>query len=157
VVRARGQLADLAVELLEVATAGLEPALADQMQAARDLAAAHDAAVVVWLDWPAASADRAEAVVFVADPAASALLVREVYPEASPSDAGDDGATATFSGGPRSGVVEGAAIVIRTALRAVWVPEILADVFRIFWPLVARGLRRGQSPSDGSAGRGRRG
>ena|GEM_PF-6066969 len=39
----------------------------------------------------------------------------------------------------------------------LWVPEILADVFRIFWPLVARGLRRGQSPSDGSAGRGRRG
>ena len=39
----------------------------------------------------------------------------------------------------------------------VWVPEILPSFFRKLWPVVARDLRRGQCPSDGSAGRGRRG
>lgn len=100
--RLRGQTNDLAVVLVRVDDTG-EATLSEQLAAAETLAAAHQARVVVWLR-PLPSGPGL--LVHVAEPAADRLFVREVpQREAGPA--------------ARSATLEAAALVVRSALRAL--------------------------------------
>lgn len=100
--RIRGQTIDLDVALVRVADAA-EPALSGQLDAATRLARAHRARVVVWLR---PLPDQPGLAVHVVEPAADRLFVRRV-PQREPGLAA------------RSATIEAAALVVRSALRAL--------------------------------------
>jgi hypothetical protein len=100
--RMRGQTSDLDVVLIRVDDDG-EPALTHQLQAASRLAVAHDVRAVVWLrPLPA----QPGVAVYVAEPDADRVFVRHV-PQREPGLAA------------RSATAEAAALVVRSALRAL--------------------------------------
>lgn len=100
--RMRGQTSDLDLVLIRMDDDG-EPRLALQLQAASRLAVAHDARAVVWLrPMPA----QPGLVVYVAEPDADRVFVRHV-PQREPGLAA------------RSATAEAAALVVRSALRAL--------------------------------------
>jgi hypothetical protein len=98
--RVRGQTNDLDVRLIAESGAPLESGLGEQLEAARRLAAQHDARVVVWF----VREDRA-LTVFVSEPAAGRVLVRRLERSA------DQLAS--------SAQHEAAALVVRSAMRAL--------------------------------------
>lgn len=100
--RVRGQTSDLDVVLIRVDDDG-EPALTHQLQAASRLAVAHDARAVVWLR---PLPGQPGVVVYVAEPDADRVFVRHV-PQREPGLAA------------RSATAEAAALVVRSALRAL--------------------------------------
>jgi hypothetical protein len=100
--RVRGQTADLEVAITPAESNALEPRLSEQLEAGDALAKAHAARVVVWLDASSPDAVRAKKVfVYVSEAAAGRILVRVLPVEAS------------------STTLETAALVVRTALRAL--------------------------------------
>lgn len=100
--RVRGQSSDLDVTLTRVRDAG-EPALADQLEVAARLARAHQARVVVWFR---PLPGRRGVIVYVAEPGADTVFVRRL-----PQGKGSVAA--------RSATAEAAALVVRSALRAL--------------------------------------
>jgi hypothetical protein len=97
--RVRGQTSDLDVAL-DVERGALEVGLAAQVEAARDLASARGARVVVWFETKGE-----EVVVVVAEPASGRVLARRL-----------DGAETRRE---RSARLEAAAQVVRSSLRAL--------------------------------------
>jgi hypothetical protein len=136
--RVQGQTVDVDVELVALRGQRLEPGVAAQIRAAAKLAREHDARVVVWFRH---ARDR-EVVVYVAEPGAGTVLVRDI------------GAPAADSGVvERSAAAEAAALVVRSALRAlaaggrigVETTEIAATETQ---PAMPRVRRRARAPAD---------
>lgn len=94
--RVKGQTVDLDVTLEVVRAPRLEPTLAKQIEASAALATERDARVVVWFRHTSAGG----VVVYVAEPGAATALIREIDP-------------------PPTAAAEGAALVVRSALRAL--------------------------------------
>ncbi len=101
--RVRGQAADLDVTLDTQATPAVEPTLAGQLAEADALAAEHEARVVVWFT---AIPGSPGLLVCVAEPKGGRVLLRRV---------GRDQA----GGPPTSATLEEAALIVRSALRAL--------------------------------------
>jgi hypothetical protein len=95
--RIRGQTSDIAVKLLTVRTGPLERSLKAQLETADRLAASRGAASVVWFDSRSGAV-----VVHVAESPAGKLFIRTVEP----------------GRGRSSAMLETAAMMVRTALRA---------------------------------------
>jgi hypothetical protein len=97
--RVRGQIADLEVDLLESESASLEANLAGQLEAADSVAKSRGARAVVWFD-----ARGTSLLVLVAVPSDGRVLVRSIAIEGTAQS---------------SATLESAALVVRSALRAL--------------------------------------
>ena len=153
VVRLRGQVADLDVELA-LAPGELEPALDAQLATAAQLAEAEHARVVVWFIARA----RGGGAVAIAMPADHRLFVREL-PRAAPSALAE--AEAVAARGALQAIAAGGTIGIAVAQTATSAPErIDADLaVPVLAPASAPGLAieaavGGQVALDGGANRG---
>lgn len=112
--RIRGQLSDLPVEIIESRERSKEEtSLGAQIDAADRLGRLHKAGAVVWFTALPPRAPNGGVLVLVAAPDGGRVLVRRV--EATP--ASDDGTPST--GELDSATLEAAALIVRTALRAL--------------------------------------
>jgi hypothetical protein len=107
--RTRGQSSDLNVELVETTEPPIEARLADQLAAARKLAATHRARLVLWFDTTLRDEEPGALLVYFSIPADRRAFVRSVGDASARAEGGD----------PSSAALEEAALVVRSALRAL--------------------------------------
>ena len=121
--RVHGQVADLEVDVVDVPVAASgASSIADRIALARSLAQGVGAAVAVWFEAGAADPHADAVLACVADLRTVRVLIRAVGSEVPPADSELPAPLALAAGGgtgPTSATLEQAALVVRTALRAL--------------------------------------